>query len=199
MGCCKSTQLGCCIAIDHDESIILSKPAGKETRRGPGWFCFPSWWDAKVIKSIPLQNNQYIVVAHLILPKNGSQSRPSTTNEAAKLLNDPDMQLLEIVRGPQIYHISNPYDRISDVKSMINLSATQYIVVTDKLTGAKTVEAGPKLFCPKPYDEISEIHHLYNLSSTEYIIVMDESKGEKYSVTGKNGTDELSCTILCQR
>ncbi|CAF3899814.1 unnamed protein product [Rotaria sp. Silwood1] len=66
MGCCKSTQYGCCIAIDHDESIILNKPTGKEIRYGPGWFCFPNWWDAQVMKSIPLQNNQYIIVKHII-------------------------------------------------------------------------------------------------------------------------------------
>lgn len=194
MGCCKSTQLGCCIAIDNDESIILNKPTGKETRHGPGWFCFPSWWDAEVIKSIPLQNNQYIVVKHIIDSKKGKSSKSddvpltkrSTTNEHDELINENDMRLIDIIRGPQIYRIENPYDRISEVKPMINLSATQYIIVADKLTGAKKVESGPQLLCPKPYDEIGEIKNLYNLSSTEYIIVTDESTGEKHAVTGKN-------------
>ncbi|UJR28687.1 hypothetical protein I4U23_009916 [Adineta vaga] len=192
MGACKSKQFGCCIAIDSDESIILDKPTGKETRHGPGWFCFPNWWEAQVVKSIPLQNNQYLVIKHVILPESNRKSRSeeialqkrSTLNENDELLNDPDMQLLEIVRGPKIYHINNPYDRISEVKSMIDLSVTQYIIVTDKLTGAKAIESGPKLFCPKPYDVVSEIHNMYNLSSTEYIIVTDESKGEKFTVFG---------------
>jgi hypothetical protein len=184
MGCCKSTQYGCCIAIDHDESIILNKPTGKEIRHGPGWFCFPSWWDANVVKTIALQNNQYIVVKHIIDPDN--KIRNPHLSEKDELLNDPEMQLIEIVRGPQIYHIRNPYDRISDIQTMINLSSTQYIIITDKLTGIKRVEAGPQLFCPKPYDEVGEIKNMYNLSSTDYIIVTDESTGEKTAVAGKN-------------
>ncbi|CAF0746281.1 unnamed protein product, partial [Rotaria sordida] len=193
MGCCKSTQYGCCIAIDHDESIILNKPTGKEIRYGPGWFCFPSWWDAQVIKSIALQSNQYIIVKHIIDPNNISTShtrndipltKRTTTNEKDELLNDSEMQLIEIVRGPQIYQLKNPYDIFSEIKSMLNLSSTQYIIVTDKLTGVKRVECGPQLFCPKPYDEIGEIKNLYNLSSTEYLLVTDQSTGERITVTG---------------
>ncbi|CAF2494487.1 unnamed protein product [Rotaria sp. Silwood2] len=193
MGCCKSTQYGCCIAIDHDESIILNKPTGKEIRNGPGWFCFPSWWDAQVIKSIALQNNQYIIVKHIIdLDNKGTSHTRSdipliqrtTTNEKDELLHDSEMQLIEIVRGPQIYKLKNPYDHLSEIKSMINLSSTQYIIVTDKLTGVKRVECGPQLFCPKPYDEIGEIKNLYNLSSTEYLMVTDQSTGERNTVTG---------------
>jgi hypothetical protein len=195
MGCCKSTQYGCCIAIDHDESIVLNKPTGKEIRHGPGWFCFPSWWDAEVVKTIALQNNQYIVVKHIVDTNNNGETQHKndiplkkriTGNENDQLLTDFDKHLIEIVRGPQIYHIKNPYDRISEIKSMINLTPTQYIIVIDKLTGEKKVESGPQLFCPKPYDEIGEIKNMYNLSSTEYIIVTDESTGEKCTVTGKN-------------
>jgi hypothetical protein len=205
MGCCKSTQYGCCIAIDHDESIVLNKPTGKEIRHGPGWFCFPSWWDAQVFKTIALQNNQYIIVKHIIDLDNKDRSqnpndipltKRTTLNEKDQLLNDPDMQLIEIVRGPQIYHLKNPYDRISEIKSMINLTPTQYIIVMDKLTGEKKVEAGPQLFCPKPYDEVGEIKNMYNLSSTEYIIVTDESTGEKSTVTGKNVNQILFLEML---
>lgn len=189
MGCCKSTQVGCCIAIDPDELIILNKPTGKEIRHGPGWFCFPNWWDARVMKTIALQNNQYIVVKHIVAPdKQTSHDIPltkRTTNENDQLLNDPDMQLIEIVRGPQIYHLQNPYDQISEVKPMLNLTPTQYVIVVDKLTGQKKVECGPQLFCPRPYDEVGEIRNMYNLSSTEYIIVADESTGEKRTVNGK--------------
>jgi hypothetical protein len=193
MGCCKSTQYGCCIAIDNDESIILNKPTGKEIRHGPGWFCFPSWWDADVVKTIPLQNNQYIVVKHIVSDASARPYRSNeipltqrtTMNEKDELLNDPDMQLIEIIRGPQIYHQQNPYDRISEVKPMLNLTPTQYIIVVDRLTGQKKVESGPQLFCPKPYDDVGEIKLMYNLSSTEYIIVTDESTGERRTVTGK--------------
>jgi hypothetical protein len=194
MGCCKSTQYGCCIAIDHDESIVLNKPTGKEIRHGPGWFCFPIWWDAEVIKTIALQNNQYIIVKHIIDPNNDNNIRQQP--EKHELLNDPDMQLIEIVRGPQIYHLRNPYDRISEVKTMINLSSTQYIIITDKLTGVKRVETGPQLFCPRPYDEVGEIKNMYNLSSTEYIIVTDESTGEKTAVTGKNEKSTRSFALV---
>lgn len=195
MGCCKSTQYGCCIAIDHDESVVLNKPTGKEIRHGPGWFCFPFWWDAAVVKTIALQNNQYIVVKHIVDPNNKDTSgnthdipliKRTTGNEKDQLLNESDMQLIEIVRGPQIYHVKNPYDRISEIKSMVNLTPTQYIIIIDKITGEKKVESGPQLFCPRPYDEIGEIKNMYNLSSTEYIIIMDESNGEKSTVTGKN-------------
>ncbi|CAF1382865.1 unnamed protein product [Adineta ricciae] len=192
MGACKSTQFGCCIALDSDESIILDKPTGRETRRGPGWFCFPNWWEARVVKSIALQNNEYLVIKHVILPNSTKTNRSDTmslekrvtSHENDELINDPDMQLLEIIRGPQIYHINNPYDIISGIKPMIDLSATQYITIMDKLTGAKRVESGPKLFCPKPYDAVSDVHNMYNLSSTEYIVVTDESTGEKQTVTG---------------
>jgi hypothetical protein len=69
---------------------------------------------------------------------------------------------------------------------MLDLSPTQFIIITDKLTGQKKVESGPQLFCPQPYDDVGEIRNMYNLSSTEYIIVTDESTGEKHTVTGKN-------------
>lgn len=194
MGACKSTQYCCCIAIDHDETIILNKPTGKEIRHGAGWFCFPNWWEAQVIKSIPLQNNQYIVVKHVVDPaakkSHRSSNIPLTTrpnvNEKDELLNEDEMKLIEIVVGPRIYKITNPYDRISEIKSMLNLSSTQYVIVTDKLTGVKKVECGPQLFCPKPYDDIAEVQNMYNLSSTQYIIVIDQSTGEKNTVTGKD-------------
>ena len=182
MGCCKSTQYGCCIAIDHDESIILNKPTGRELRHGPGWFCFPVWWDAQVLKTIALHNNQYIIVKHIIDP-DGKHTSPNRS-EKDELLNDSEMQLIEIIRGPQIYHMRNPYDRISEVQTMLNLSSTQFIIITDKLTGSKRVERGPQMFCPKPFDEVGEIKNMYNLSSTEYIVITDESTGEKYAVTG---------------
>lgn len=193
MGACKSTQVGCCIAIDHDESIILDKPTGKEIRYGPGWFCFPVWWDASVIKSVVLQNNQYIIVKHIVDSDGKNRSNDIelkqriTTNEKDVFLNDSnndDMQLIEIIRGPQIFRLQNPYDQVSDIKLMLNLTSTQYLVITDKLTGVKRVENGPQLFCPRPYDEVSEVKNMYNLSSTEYIIVTDESTGEKSTVTG---------------
>ncbi|CAF3432509.1 unnamed protein product [Rotaria sp. Silwood1] len=101
------------------------------------------------------------------------------------------MHLIEIIRGPQIYKLKNPYDRLSEIKSMINLSATQYISVADKLTGVKRVECGPQLFCPKPYDELGEIKNLYNLSSTEYLIVTDQSTGERATINGKNEKHEI--------
>ena len=195
MGCCKSTQCGCCIAIDNDESIILNKPTGKEIRDGSGWFCFPNWWEAQVVKTIALQNNQYIVVKHVTDPNCKKKSRSSNDmpltartirDEKDELLSDSDMQLVEIVRGPQIFRIKNPYDHVSGIKSMINLSSTQYIIVTDKLTGIKRVECGPQLFCPRPYDEIGEVTNMHNLSSTEYIIVTDQATGEKITVTGTN-------------
>ncbi|CAM2704678.1 unnamed protein product [Rotaria socialis] len=193
MGACKSTQFGCCIAIDHDESIVLNKPTGKEIRNGPGWFCFPNWWEARVVKSIALQNNQFIIVKHIIDPNDTGKSHSQhdiplmkriTTTEKDDLLTDSEMKLIEIIRGPQIYKRRNPYDHISEIKSMLNLSSTQYVIVTDKGTGVKRVECGPQLFCPKPYDEIGEIQNMYNLSSTQYLIVTDQSTGERSTVTG---------------
>ena len=200
MGGCKSTQNCCCIAIDHDESLILNKPTGKEVRYGPGWFCFPNWWDAEVKKTIPLQSNQYIIVQHIVNsntkesvdPNDMPMKKRATTDENEQFLDNPGSALIEIIRGPKIYRIQNPYDRISDIKPMLDLSSTQFIVVTDKLTGAKKVERGPQLFCPRPFDELGKVHNMYNLSSTEFIIVTDESTGEKNTVTGKRLPDQRS-------
>lgn len=197
MGACKSTQFCCCIALDHDESVILDKPTGKEIRHGAGWFCFPNWWNASVIKAKALQNNQYIVVKHNVdLEKNNTRNEPLksrlTTSEKFELLGDSDVQLLEIIRGPQIYKAGSPYDTISEIKTMINLLPTQFIIVTDKLTGMKRVECGPQLFCPKPYDEIGAINNMYNLTSTQYVIVTDLLSGEKATVIGKNQADKIN-------
>ena len=200
MGACKSTQNCCCIAIDHDESLILNKPTGKEIRYGPGWFFFPSWWDAEVKKTMPLQNNQYILVQHMVSDKRTTMIDPDnmpmkkrvTTDENEQFLESPGAALVEIIRGPQIYRIRNPYDRISEIKPMLDLSSTQFIVVTDKLTGAKKVETGPQLFCPQPFDELGKVQSMYNLSSTQFIIVIDESTGERQTVTGKILGDQCS-------
>lgn len=204
MGCCKSTQYGCCIAIDHDESVILNKPTGKEIRHGPGWFCFPIWWDAGVIKSIVLQNNQYIIVRHITSPGNSAASHTSDiplekrvkSNENDQLIADHDVNLVEIIRGPQIYRLQNPYDRVSEIKPMLDLSSTQYMIITDKLSGGKRVESGPQLFCPHPYDEVGPIKSMYNLTSTEYIIVVDESTGEKVTVTGSFSTTKEKMNFI---
>jgi predicted ribosome-associated RNA-binding protein Tma20 len=194
MGACSSQQYGCCIAVDHDESIILNKPTGKEIRHGPGWFFFPYWWHAQINKAVPLQNNQYIIVQHFINWDNEHSNasvkhipleKRLTTDNTEQLLADDDKQMVEIIRGPQIYRVRNPYDHVSEIRLMINLSSTQYIIVTDKSTGIKIVESGPQLFCPGPYDEVGEVKSMYNLSSTDYIIVTDESTGEKITVTGR--------------
>ncbi|CAF0757845.1 unnamed protein product [Didymodactylos carnosus] len=196
MGCCKSAQYGCCIAIDDDESIILNKPTGKEIRHGPGWNFFPCWYDVNVIKSIPLQRNEYLVVKHIINDRKSKAHATNTSNkeEGIEFINadaaSEDAKLMEIIHGPQIYRIRNPYDQISDhtvnrgIKQMLNLSSTQYLIVTNKFNGEKKVERGPKLYCPRPSDDISDIRNMYNLSSTEYIIVTDESSGEKNTVPG---------------
>lgn len=145
-----------------------------------------------MVKSIALQNNQYIIVRHITTPDkrsgHGGHDIPlekrTTSNENDQLIANRDLNLVEIIRGPQIYRLQNPYDRVSEVKPMLDLSSTQYIIVTDKLSGGKRVESGPQLFCPYPYDEVSAVKNMYNLTSTEYIIVVDESTGEKITVTG---------------
>ena len=191
MGCCQSQKFICCIALDEDESVIVQKLTGKGIRHGRGFFFIPVWWDTTVVKSIALQNNQYLVVRHMVDSDDKLAARKTTGSykskeiEGESLNNDPGQDLVEIIAGPMIYRVRNPYDRVSDVQQMINLSTTQYIVVTDKSTGEKRVAAGPQLFCPKPYDEMSAVKDVFNLSSTEYIVVTDESTGEKRTIIGK--------------
>lgn len=191
MGCCKSTQFYCCIAVDHDESVVLNKPTGKEIRHGAGWFFFPNWWEATVVKPIVLKSDQYLIVQHMITDNKNSHSRNpdqkqsyKKTDDMEMLTNENDTSLLEVIRGPLIYRRSNAYDRVSEIKQMFNITPTQFIIILDKLTGKKRVEAGPQLFCPQPYDEISGLQNMYNLSSTQYIIVTDETTGDRKTVTG---------------
>jgi regulator of protease activity HflC (stomatin/prohibitin superfamily) len=156
--------MGCgCSCLDADESVIFDYPADKTIKHGPGWhsYCFAT---PKKVKKSTMTDTQYIKVTHKDKPANG--------------------ELVEIIEGPLMFELDDPYALVGDVKNKPSLRENQYIVVEDNKTGDIKVISGPKLYTPGPFEKYSDMYAKSKLTDTQYIIVKDERTGKKKVVTG---------------
>lgn len=151
--------------MDDDEMVVLDYPNGKEVRHGPGitTYCFASGRKSKMPR---LNNDQYLEVTHLNPQKDGSS-----------------FSLLEIIPGPALYRLTDPYATMSAIKNKIRLSNDDFIIVKDVNGNMKTVE-GPILFTPKPYDQCTDILQKLKLTATDYCVITSEIDGSRKVLTG---------------
>jgi hypothetical protein len=98
-----------------------------------------------------------------------------------------------IVHGPKTVFL--PFFRKSyQMRKALSLSAMEYCVVKNVLTGDKRVETGPKLVFRKPYDEILENSRklekrtTISLKANEYARLSDERTGKVRVVRGERGS-----------
>jgi len=153
---------GCMSCMDDDEYTLLDYPNGKEIRHGPGITCFCFATGHKK-KNPRLNNDQYIEVTRLVPNNAGS--------------------LMEVVPGPCLYKVTDPYAKISDLKSKVRLGIDDYIIVKD-LNGALTIVEGPTLYSPQPYDMWGNVGKKIKLTATQYVVVTNEVDGSRKVLTG---------------
>ena len=156
--------MGNCVScLDADEYVLLDFPAGREIRHGPGItaYCFAN---GKKFKNLRINNDQYIEVKHLV----------------------PDQvtgNLIEIISGPALHKINDPYATISELKAKIRLTIDEYIIVKD-INGVMMTIEGPTLYTPRANDQWSPIQKKIKLNATQYVVLTSEIDGKRTVLIG---------------
>ena len=86
--------------------------------------------------------------------------------------------------GPKPIVPEPPETYRSGVENAIELDEMEYLVVTDRLTGAQRIEPGPQLLFPGAYDEVGERQPKVVLRADQYVRVLDSLTGELTVVRG---------------
>ena len=160
--------MGNCIAcLDDDQLVVVNYPAGKDVKHGPGCFSF-CCASLDVQRKITLKDTEYVVVTHMDVGDDPENPR----------------DIIEVISGPCLYELDDPYATISKVKQKPSLTRTQYLRVTDKKTGEKKVVSGPLVYVPGPYDEFERIQNVVVLNNDEYVYVTHEDTGTIEIVEG---------------
>lgn len=151
----------CITCLDDDEYVLLDYPNGKDIRQGPGisLFCCAS---ATKHKTPRINNDQYIELTRLN-PKAGS--------------------LIEVIPGPALYKMTDPYAHISKLKDKVRLGVDDYIIAKDINGNMATIE-GPALYVPRPYDEWTNIRKKIKLTATQYTVITSEVDGHRKVLVG---------------
>jgi len=93
---------------------------------------------------------------------------------------------LLVLNGPQIVHLPLVMRRSWKDKAIF-LSALEYVVVQNDLTGVSRVEQGPQLLFLNPYDHASEKRQVISLKKNEFIRFIDQTTGKIRCVYGEKG------------
>jgi hypothetical protein len=88
-----------------------------------------------------------------------------------------------IERGPQQLFLGAYDEQLGGVRTAVSLTRQEYVVVTNRRTGEKTVMEGPRVYIPGPDDQASR-HDSISLSSTDSIVVKDHLVGKSHLVKG---------------
>lgn len=98
-------------------------------------------------------------------------------------LKDNEQVLIEsltgrrVINGPGVNFIS-PINRVTRRKGLL-LTATQYVVVENQLTGEKRIERGPKLYFLGAQEQARGLETARTLGENEYLLIRDEITGEE--------------------
>ena len=80
------------------------------------------------------------------------------------------------VNGPRRY-TARPFERITRRSGLV-LGPTEYVYVTDSLTGQERLERGPQLLFPTAYEEIGTTQQALPLKKNQYVRILDRSTGQ---------------------
>ncbi|CAE8632169.1 unnamed protein product, partial [Polarella glacialis] len=90
-----------------------------------------------------------------------------------------------VERGPQLLFLG-PYEEVKEGGQGITLSKTEYLTVTDQLSGNRVVARGPCVWFPTtPHEKASGRHTAIALQEDEYIRLKDEATGQRWVQQGK--------------
>lgn len=169
--------------LDDDQLVVVNYPAGKDVKHGPGCFSF-CCASLDVQRKITLKDTEYVVVTHMDVGDDPENPR----------------DIIEVISGPCLYELDDPYATVSQVQQKPNLTRIQYLKVTNKKSGEKKVVSGPLVYVPGPYDEFERIKNVVVLNNDEYIYVTHEDTGTIEIVEGPTkfipgvfGSLNLSC------
>mmetsp|Transcript_32078 Transcript_32078/g.68665 ORF Transcript_32078/g.68665 Transcript_32078/m.68665 type:complete len:641 (-) Transcript_32078:545-2467(-) len=114
-----------------------------------------------------------------------------------RLVKDSITGKERVEKGPKLLFLG-PYEEISDERhghgdygppsnrKAITLSQTEYIAVTNHLTGELSLTKGPAVWFPSdPYEVASEKKYPIALQEDEYVRIKDQATGNKMIVKGK--------------
>lgn len=183
--------------MDDDEYSIINYPNGKTITYGPGMNCYCCASPNK--RKLPsITSEQYLEVMHLTPDINGNileivqgpqlykPADPYCVISGVKqkirlrideyLVKKDVNGQISIENGPTLY-CPIPYEELSKVKKKVNLTATQYIIVTTQTTGDRRVVRGALLYSPQPMEQISGPHEMIILNRTDYIYVTHTDSG----------------------
>lgn len=91
-----------------------------------------------------------------------------------------------IERGPKLLFLEADDDLTSVRKGQgVTLNNTEYMVVSDQLTGTSSTVKGPLVWFPKAYEEASGKATAVALQDDQYVRVKDISTGERWVKRGK--------------
>lgn len=162
--------MGCGLScLDKNQYLHLDYPAGKGIKQGPGvkWYCCAR---SQKLDKLTLTETQYAVIKHL------------DAEDGVEEGNGKDV--FEIVEGPCLLEITDPYAEVGKKRDKVNLTKDQYVVVKDAKTGELRVEEGPILFTPTAYEQVGDAQDKIQLSDTQYIVVTDKETGQKATKIG---------------
>jgi len=187
-----------------DEQLVMHGLSTVTVRNGPGLALYtPFITRTSKLKGEQLDERQYMIVTNELTAVEKAVSGPQlyflaphevpgehqdkVVVEKHEFLNLMDVRNGEQrqVRGPATV-VPEPHERLvaEGPQPAKKLSETEFVVVTDRLTGARRVELGPQLFFPGCYEKVAQISNKLSLKKHEYAKLLDDLTGELRVVAG---------------
>jgi regulator of protease activity HflC (stomatin/prohibitin superfamily) len=160
--------MGCYQCAQADGSIKVSNYSSKVIKHGPGCLMFLPCAEVTKIYKITLSAEQYLKITYLV---------PQDTK-------DKDNDIIEHIAGPAIYKQDDPFSLVEGPYNKTELSASQYIIVTNPKNGLKYVVEGPQMYMPKPYESLSKVSNKISLLNNNYVKITDILTGNLQIVSG---------------
>jgi len=164
--------------MQKDESKKISNYSSKVIKHGPGCICYPPCAEIDKIYKRNLLANQYIVVTHLQPIQIARKSSDGLSEEFV------EGDIIEIIPGPCIYTQQDAFATIEGPYYKTDLSANQYVIITNPKSGHKKTIAGPCMYTPEIYEVISQKFQKKSLLNNQFMSVTDILSGNLRVISG---------------
>eukprot|EP01064_Diplonema_japonicum_P003105 TRINITY_DN1204_c0_g2_i2.p1 TRINITY_DN1204_c0_g2~~TRINITY_DN1204_c0_g2_i2.p1 ORF type:complete len:515 (+),score=220.09 TRINITY_DN1204_c0_g2_i2:62-1606(+) len=140
----------CFSCLEENEQLLITSCNGERSvENGPGVMCYGPCSSTESRGALVLGTGEYSIV-----------------------MND-EFGSKKSFYGPSVVWM-NEREAVVHSGTCPNLTAQQYITITDGENGTVKNIVGPSLFKPGPYDEISPYKKVYNLAKNEYLRIKDQ-------------------------
>ena len=196
-------KMQCISFLKPDEQLVIESPSSITVVNGPTFTYFaPIINKASKRKALQLDEKSYATVKDTLTGERTVLAGPTlhfmgpydmhegthlklilTDRQFCRLL-DTKSGKQRLVRGPTTV-VPAPLETYSaGVENAIELDEMEYLVATDRLTGAQRIESGPQLLFPGVHDETEDKQRKLALKKNEYAKVVDEANGTIRVVAG---------------